>query len=66
MRQPMTLAVANATLHGEDLFRYLWRRAECADRLSRDEFPWLDWDKEFPDLAVERLRKVEAERCSPK
>jgi len=42
-----------ATYTDEEM-THLWRRAEAIDRLSRDEFPWPGWDKEFPDLVAQR------------
>ena len=60
-RQSLTLAEANATLHGDDLYSFLYRRAQVVDYLSRDEPPPRGWDKEFPDLAVERQLRVNGE-----
>lgn len=58
----LTLQQANRQLYGDQWMSYIWRRAECIDRLSRDEFPWEGWDREFPDLAAERLAKLAEEK----
>jgi hypothetical protein len=49
-------------IYSDDEMNRLWRRAECIDRLSRDEFPWEGWDAEFPDLAKKRRQQIETER----
>lgn len=56
----MTLTEAAKKLHGDEWMNFIWRRAECIDRLNRDEFPWQGWDKEFPDLAAQRYNQRRA------
>lgn len=45
----------------DDEMSEIWdrgRRQYVIECLARNEFPYQNWDKHYPDLAAERLRQV--------